>query len=427
MNSKDFYELGEELQKIVQTAIDSKDFKELNKTVRNTVNEAVEAVKTGVSEMSETMAKAKESHGKVREERAEAKGTQQEEVQAEYKEVIDKADSKELAKQEAQYFIARPRGGVLGGIMVLFGFSSAVILAIVLIGFFALDMVFGGVSLLLVPMVVLAIIICLFLFMGVQGRKMRNRVKRFKKYKRTLDGREFCDIEELAEAVEKRTEFVVKDLRGMIETKWFLQGHIDTQEKHLIITDQMYEQYTLAMQSLAQRQALAKAEAEKMADPKYSEEVRQMLLEGKRFVNHIRECNDAIPGVEISTKMDRLELIVSRIFAQVEKNPAVASELHQFMTYYLPTTEKLLDAYRDLDQQPVQGQNIVETKKEIEATLDTLNQAFEKLLDSFYRDMAWDVTTDISVLNTMLAKEGLTDDEMKMTTKVDKADTNGEQ
>ena len=30
MKSKDFYEIGEELQKIVQTAIDSNDFKELN-------------------------------------------------------------------------------------------------------------------------------------------------------------------------------------------------------------------------------------------------------------------------------------------------------------------------------------------------------------------------------------------------------------
>ena len=203
----------------------------------------------------------------------------------------------------------------------------------------------------------------------------------------------------------------------MIDLKWFLQGHIDAQEKHLIITDKMYEQYTLAMESLEQRQKKAKEEAEKMADPKYTEEVRQMLLEGKRFVDHIRECNDAIPGIEISEKMSRLELIVSRLFAQVEKNPSVASEMHQFMTYYLPTTEKLLDAYRELDVQPVQGQNIIETKKEIEVTLDTLNQAFEKLLDNFYRDMAWDVTTDISVLNTMLAKEGLTDDAMTMESK----------
>ena len=56
----------------------------------------------------------------------------------------------------------------------------------------------------------------------------------------------------------------------------------------------------------------------------------------------------------------------------------------------------------------MEGDNIKTAKKEIENTLDTINQAFENLLDSFFRDTAWDVSTDISVLKTMLAQEGLT-------------------
>ena len=102
----------------------------------------------------------------------------------------------------------------------------------------------------------------------------------------------------------------------------------------------------------------------------------------------------------------------------MEKDPSLAPELHQFMNYYLPTTQKLLDVYRELANQPVQGQNISDTKKEIEETLDTLNQAFENLLDSCYKDTAWDVSTDISVLNTMLANEGLTGDELSRRTQV---------
>ena len=56
----------------------------------------------------------------------------------------------------------------------------------------------------------------------------------------------------------------------------------------------------------------------------------------------------------------------------------------------------------------MQGPNIQKSKKEIEDTLDTINQAFEKLLDSFFKDTAWDISSDISVLQTMLAQEGLT-------------------
>ena len=89
------------------------------------------------------------------------------------------------------------------------------------------------------------------------------------------------------------------------------------------------------------------------------------------------------------------------------------------MDYYLPTTLKLLNAYADMDAQPVQGENIQASKKEIEATLDTLNLAFEKLLDDLFRDSAMDVSSDISVLNTVLAQEGLTGDDFSNTKQVE--------
>ena len=76
---------------------------------------------------------------------------------------------------------------------------------------------------------------------------------------------------------------------------------------------------------------------------------------------------------------------MTKIFSQVEKDPDIAPEMHKFMNYYLPTTTKLIDAYQELDEQPVEGANIAGTKKEIEDTLDTINEAFERLLDRFSR------------------------------------------
>ena len=97
-----------------------------------------------------------------------------------------------------------------------------------------------------------------------------------------------------------------------------------------------------------------------------------------------------------------------RIFAHVEKEPDSAQDLHKMMTYYLPTTTKLIDAYRDLDGQPEYGANISNTKKEIEDTLDTINEAFENLFDSLFEDTAWDISSDISTMKVMLQQEGLT-------------------
>ena len=102
--------------------------------------------------------------------------------------------------------------------------------------------------------------------------------------------------------------------------------------------------------------------------------------------------------------------MVQRIFERAASHPEIIPDLKKMMDYYLPMTVKLLNAYADMDAQPVQGETIRASKREIEQTLDTLNLAFEKLLDSVFEDTALDVSSDISVLHTLLAQEGLTED-----------------
>ena len=88
-------------------------------------------------------------------------------------------------------------------------------------------------------------------------------------------------------------------------------------------------------------------------------------------------------------------------------------DIRKFMRYYLPTTLKLVKSYQEFDKQPVQGENIRKAKDEIEHALDTINTAFANLLDSLFADDAFDVSTDISTLETMLKQEGLTGSDFK--------------
>ena len=45
--------------------------------------------------------------------------------------------------------------------------------------------------------------------------------------------------------------------------------------------------------------------------------------------------------------------------------------------------------------------------------MDVINDAFEKLLDSLFEDLAWDVSSDISVMKHMLQQDGLTGEQIK--------------
>ena len=107
----------------------------------------------------------------------------------------------------------------------------------------------------------------------------------------------------------------------------------------------------------------------------------------------------------MSDKLDRLENLVRKIFDRVEEEPELAPELRKMLSFYLPTTKKLLEAYRDLDGQPDLS-NVAQTRREIETAVDNINEAFEKFLDELFREKAWDIQSDISALHTILKQDG---------------------
>ncbi|MDK2936841.1 MAG: hypothetical protein PWP62_1849, partial [Eubacteriaceae bacterium] len=187
-------------------------------------------------------------------------------------------------------------------------------------------------------------------------------------------------------------------------------------ETYLFLDDESYQSHLRLEEGKrlkeAQEQKNAEIKQREAADPTLKA-VNEAIAEGAAIIKEIRQANEEIEAQEISLKLDRLEKVISKIFEFVEKNPQDVSEIRKFMGYYLPTTLKLVRVYRDLDQEVIQGANIQSTKKEIENTLDTINHAFENLLDGFYQDTAMDIASDISVLNTILAQEGLTKKDFK--------------
>ena len=57
---------------------------------------------------------------------------------------------------------------------------------------------------------------------------------------------------------------------------------------------------------------------------------------------------------------------------------------------------------------------MIRARQDIETTLDTIIEAFQKLLDELYEETVMDVSADISVLKTMFAKDGLSGNDFEM-------------
>lgn len=237
------------------------------------------------------------------------------------------------------------------------------------------------------------------------------RIKRFETYRRLLGDKTSIPLNRLGQAVEKNAKYIRRDLRRMFRQGLFLEGHLDHEETMLITSDETYREFEENRLLLEQQRR--EAVPEKAPAPKPASPVQELLDKGDEFVRQLRRCNERIPGEAVSAKISRMELLVDSIFDRLEAHPEVAPDLQKLMDYYLPLSVKLLNAYADMDDQVVQGQTITTSKKEIESALDSLNTAFEKLLDQVFQDTALDLSSDITVLNTMLAQEGLAEDELE--------------
>ncbi|MCR5807963.1 MAG: 5-bromo-4-chloroindolyl phosphate hydrolysis family protein [Clostridiales bacterium] len=141
-----------------------------------------------------------------------------------------------------------------------------------------------------------------------------------------------------------------------------------------------------------------------------NEELDRMLKDGRLAIEEMKRLDDNIADEKISADIVKLERTSAKIFEQVRMDPKKLPQIRKFMNYYLPTTLKLLNAYDRMDQQGVEGVNINSTKEGVEGIMDSIVAAFDRQLDSLFGDQALDISTDITVLENMMAREGLSDD-----------------
>jgi len=161
--------------------------------------------------------------------------------------------------------------------------------------------------------------------------------------------------------------------------------------------------------------AFDKGEAVEIPDEPVSTgnaELDALIKQRDDAVKEMRRLNDNIEDEYISARIDEIEAVTNKIFEVVTKDISKAPKIRKFMNYYLPTTLKMLDAYDQMCDAGIDGENITATRKKVEGVMDTIITAFHKQLDSLYGAEALDISTDITVLENMLAREGLTDQQL---------------
>lgn len=414
MDKNEWYRTGENIRDQVQHAVETGDFTNLGKNIGDTVNATLNST---VREMNRTVETVGESVNRTVGVVGDSISRAVNDVtQGFVKNTPDRPAGTYVnrpeyrrpnARLDTRLFQRTPKGSVSGVVYAGAGYGVMGIFAIALLGSVS-ELILYSAS--VVPVVISGIFTAAGLCLGTHGAQLLGRASRYKRYVGMVKDKLYCSIQEMAKRTGRSERFIVKDLKKMIQLDMFKQAHLDQKETCLIASNEMYDQYMLTQKDYEEQQK--NRETEKLADERKQQEkerlgkAAEVIEEGKSYVRLIRQCNDEIPGEEMSDKLDRLETLVTRIFDRVEEEPELASELRKMLSFYLPTTKKLLEAYRDLDGQPDLS-NVAQTKREIETAVDNINGAFEKFLDELFREKAWDIQSDISVLHTMMKQDGL--------------------
>lgn len=249
-----------------------------------------------------------------------------------------------------------------------------------------------------------AIILINCLQIGSAVKEIRF-VRRYNKYLELLKYHTITITNDLASHAKAKLQLVIRDLNKAIKNALVPQGHFGTDSIIFIVSDESYEQYLENQAAYDRYYRKQIADRERMLER--SEYIQNILDEGRHYIQRIHECNDLINDKTITQKLNEMEKIVTTIFNEVDINPDHAERLGLFIGYYLPTTEKLLEAYIDLSDKQYKGLSLLKTQKEIERSIDKLNKAFAALLDQLFEEQELDITGEITAMSEMMIQDGL--------------------
>jgi 5-bromo-4-chloroindolyl phosphate hydrolysis protein len=228
---------------------------------------------------------------------------------------------------------------------------------------------------------------------------MRRALQRYSAYLAIIGPNEAVEIETLAKKVGVKPKQAERDLQKMIEKGYFgKSAYINKELGYIFMSSRADEELTRARA----------AAMEKTRETSKKEAVKQSAEAYDQILDQIRAVNERIPDPEMTEKISQIESITREIFRAVEQAPEKRGKIDRFMSYFLPTTLKLLESYANLEKTNIDGKNINQSMRSIEIAMDTVVDGFRHQLDELYKSDAVSIETEVDVLTKMINRETVT-------------------
>lgn len=386
-NNQNWNNLGDQFRFAVQDAIRTGDFRKLNYLVTDTVTDVI--VDASSQFKQATIVFEKEFHS-TSNQTPEYNSSPQKSIHTKNLKCMPISKTKNVGNISRILLIAV--GGI--GTLITVGVFLFLFLGMVLTSEWSIS------AFLFFQCIVIAI----FFLILRTGIKQHLRLLRMKRYISFCDDNMYINISDLALYTQQTIPYVLNDIKDMLKLGFFPEGHLDKNETCLMLDDQTYQEYL----RIEHTRKDLEIENTQKKDESTDCNLQSILTEGETYISKLHYLNDLIEDEIVSEKLYLMENLLKEIFSRLEDSPEQMPKIRKLMSYYLPTTIKLLQSYSEFDDVSTPNQDIVSAKNEIEKTIDIINEAFTELVNKLFQSYAFDAAADAQVLQTMLAQEGLT-------------------
>ena len=167
------------------------------------------------------------------------------------------------------------------------------------------------------------------------------------------------------------------------------------------------ELHRLSLQPVEEDGDVFEAEVSEHKEETKTEKTQEVEKGSQYYIEQINTLNTNIPDEEITNGLYETTALLKQINDLETKLPDSKSKLDKLYEYYLPIMTSILKQYEKL-QDAKTDPSYEQTKEKLIKTIHLINDAMKKIISNMTDEDFINLSADISTLEAVLKKDGLT-------------------
>lgn len=262
----------------------------------------------------------------------------------------------------------------------------------------------------LIPLFFLVVLTALFVSATSASHRNMILARDFFRIRREIGDRLVLSTDDIVTALMKPKDEVHDELGQMIQKGYFPQGRLVENGDLLLLDATAYEAYKNHYRGQITNVSETPRSLEEDEPEAFDDDRIEAL---STYADRLDSQLQKTKSEALREKIHRLQKIIASIDHAVDNDPERVEALNKFTDYYAPTTVKLIDRYLEFESSAVITDAIRSTMDEIMQSLDTVTGAYERLLDTLYKDDLLELQAEMNVMQTVLTQDGLFEKDMQ--------------